>query len=170
MRAEPLPHIRSTLDLFNLPGESHEKSGYHRNNAHWDRSILRAPIVSTGVTCVSRIGYLGSGGHRGRPGWAARNTRERRGCGAQSYTTLRCRRYLLLAAQLRIARFWTVVGRRIVWPGDVLLSRRDGETSVRDEMHCANGYVCISYYLRQASRRGLSATIAARVPCRDTSV
>jgi hypothetical protein len=101
MRAEPLPHIRSTLDLFNLPGESHEKSGYHRNNAHWDRSILRAPIVTTCVTCVSRIGYLGSGGQRGRPGWATRNTRERCGCGAQSYTTLRCRRYLLLAAQLR---------------------------------------------------------------------
>jgi hypothetical protein len=55
---------------------------------------LRGPFI---CAFLARDCRFGRGGCGGCPGWAAGNARQRRRCGAQSYTALRRWRYLLVS-------------------------------------------------------------------------
>ena len=76
--------------------KSHEKAGNHWNDAHRQRDVLRGPSIRAFLETDCRFGRAGYGGC---PGRAARNARQRRWRGAQSYTALRRRRYLLVSAE-----------------------------------------------------------------------
>ena len=74
--------------------KSHEKASNHWNDAHWQHDVLRGPFIRAFLERDCRFGRTGYGGC---PGRAARNARQRRRRGAQSYTALRSWRYLLVS-------------------------------------------------------------------------
>src|ERR1700733_9466136 len=74
------------LMVKDLLEESHEKASDHRNKPHWQHDALRGAFISAFLASNCRFGRAGYGGCTGR---APRGARQRRGCGAQSYSALR---------------------------------------------------------------------------------